>query len=661
MSTNRTHEGIRIVDDSNDPFVYLYNVPNLKELASHEVARGIWCSGLEKFQLDNKQDSSHKERSVQLIADLNIPKCIKGMLRNDLREVGRSIKQWAEHLLFYMKFPKKFSKHRYDIPSIDPNWLVWSTNGEIDCRKTAKNMLQVDCLTNVHKFIIMSAYCMEDEMKNFSLDWLPVDFYANVTRSNGWVFFYWICYLRNELCKVPEYFVMAENFNIRDRFINWISYLRNELCKVPRSLSVAAMNRATAANFKPGSSAMAAQIRVMAANFNIRDRFINDYFWSLLSEDDQVAIAKYWIHRTYKQSRILNGPYCNTTCVFFEQTISKMNYNQQQRLFTESSHISIFFDFTSFSNSPRCALCIWRNIKNHIEVTQFSSIIDSLTFCTSDYPLLMSALAEIWDTATDSQRNYLIHDQSWLCSYIDLCLGNDNPYLREFLSKLLHQLPSNERKRLIFKVARSLFFHECCSEAFNLLVNSCLPHWKDQLALKEFVMQSISFKIYLHDLVIRDQEYEKFIGKIKFYCSYDTNAVQVFKEEFLKTELTAHSTCEIGLITNINKWNKFSEFIDDTFENDPTSRSVVKRKFISKMVASACKNPRNVKTLYDRFDDLVKVVETVFVDEELKKVKRSFFIPYELILFFSFHDYDRSYPYSVFPSGWRRDFTSVTQ
>ncbi|XP_065212400.1 uncharacterized protein LOC135840013 [Planococcus citri] len=438
MSTNQTHKGNGIVDSSNDRYVYLYNVPNLLEITSYEVVREIWCSGSEKIQLDNEQDSSHQERSVQLMKDLNIPSCIKDILENERCKVGRRIEQWTRDFSFHMEFPKQFSKYDYDIPSIDPNWFVWSMNGEIDCRKTAKKMLQVDCLTNVHKFIIMSVYCLEDEMKTFSLDSLPAEFYTNVTPSNGWVFFYWICYLRNELCEVAYY--------------------------------------------------------AIAANFNIRDRFINDYFWSLSSDYDRIEIAKDWMYRAYEES-VINDQYYNTSaCVFFEQIISKMNCNQQRRLFARIPDIETIFSlFMSNSSSPRCALCIWRHSKNRIELIYFSITIQQLMFRIERNSALMSTLAEIWDTASDSQRNYVTRDESRLCSFINICLDSLN--LVEFLSKLLHHFSSNERKRLIFKVAGSRFFYNCRSESFNFLVNSFLPHFKDQLALKEVVMQSPYFKM----------------------------------------------------------------------------------------------------------------------------------------------------------------------
>ncbi|XP_065215976.1 uncharacterized protein LOC135842440 isoform X2 [Planococcus citri] len=570
MSSKQPHEENRIVDGSNDPYVYFHTVPNLKELASHEVARGIWCSVLEKFHLYNEQYSSHQDRCVQLMKDLNIPGCIKNTLQNDLQEVDRSMKQWADHFLFYMKFPKTFSKYHYDIPNIDPNWLVWSTNGEIDCLKTAKNMLQADCLTNVQKFIIMSAYCMEDEMKNFSLDSLPAKFYANVRHSNGWVFFYWICYLRNESGEELGY-------------------------------------------------------RAMAENFNIRDRFINEYFWSLLNADDQVAVATHLlicVSYQSKEKQKYGRYYATCTRVLFGRIIAKMTCNQRQRLL--AANMGIYFSLVC-SNSPGHVLRIWRRSKNDVTEKNFSIIIGELLFRSKHNPVLISSLTEIWDTASDSQRNYLIRRRSRVCSYIDFCLRNPN--LLKFVNKLLDHFSSNERKGLIFKVAESPRFHECSPESFNYLVNSFLPNFEDQLALKEFVMQSHHFKKYLYSLLIRDQDFEKFIEKVKFYCSYDASAVQVLKKKFLKeiSRLIPHcSDVGLGLITNFNKWKKFSEFIDETFENNLTSRLVVKQEFVKKLITSF-ENSKNFRPLsHVQLVDFVKVVdESVFADRELKNVKPS--------------------------------------
>ncbi|XP_065219233.1 uncharacterized protein LOC135844805 [Planococcus citri] len=570
MSSKQPHEENRIVDGSIDPYVYLYNVPNLKKIASYEVARGIWCSGLKKFQLDNAQDSSRLDRSVQLIKDLNIPSCMKDVLENYLREVVRSIKRWAKHFLFYMGFAQRFSKYYYGIPSIDPNWLVWSTNGEIDCIKTAKNMLKVDCLANVHKFIIMSAYCMEDEMKNFSLDSLPAEFYGNVKHfniSNGWVFFYWICYLRNEPGEEPGYRAMAENYNI------------------------------------------------------------NEYFWSLLNHtDDKVAVVIHLIFLDYgiKVKQKDERYYATCTRLFFGRIIAKMTCDQRQSLLATNMGIYFSLVLCSNSSSPRHVLHIWRRSKDDVTEMDFVIIIGELLFRSKHNPALMFSLTEIWDTASDSQRNYLIRhrSQAYFCSCINFCLRSPN--LLEFVRKLLHHFPSEERKELIFKVAKSPRFHECSSESFNYLVNSFLPHFEDQLALKEFVKQSHHFKEYLYRLLIRDQEYEKFIEKIKFYCSYDASAIQVFKEKLLK-EIFIPKCSDIGLIFNFSKWNKFSEFIDETFENDLTSRLVVKQEFIRKLITASFKSFKNFRPrTHDQLADYVKIVELVFVDEEFKKVKPSF-------------------------------------
>ncbi|XP_065214048.1 uncharacterized protein LOC135841148 [Planococcus citri] len=486
MSVDQILEENNIVDNHADRYVYLYDVLDLQKLVSHEVARSIWCRSWNKYQVDKGQrtdvsmirmldnpslyDAYHKH-TEQLVESLNTPRCIEDMLKNNLRDVGQKVVEWAKHFTFLMGFPCKFFKTHQCAAPIDPNWCVWSTDAGIDYIETAKKILKTDCLTDLQRFLVMCLYCMEDEIETFSLDTLPLEFVEGLNYHTGCEFFYWICKRKNELHKMP-----CEKLD--------------------------------------------AVFYVMTVRFNAHQRFSNKYFLNRLDDDFQAGAVSYWFCRIFKEKY---DEVCRVTvCVFIEQIISTMTSYQQQRLLLDTSMYVLIIPFLAlYSSSSRCALWAWRHSKDQMTLEEcshiFSKIVsESRKLSKIRTAALMSSLDEIWDTASDAQKNFIIQTQMYVL-ILD-CLYN--PCLSNLLSKLLNFISSAERKKLIFFLAEGYVVHQCDSRLLNVLMNVCLPLSDDQLEFKKFVIHSTDFRRCLHDL-FRNQKYDMIDEKLKFYFPRD--------------------------------------------------------------------------------------------------------------------------------------------
>ncbi|XP_065213761.1 uncharacterized protein LOC135840930 [Planococcus citri] len=589
MSSYRTHARNYLQGNNTDRYVFLYDAPSLKEIASREIARTIWYSNLSEY-LDTKQEEydgitssnyhslydpyegDYRKHTKKLLKTSKFPHCIKDVLKNCLNNVCYEIGKWASdfhEILIRDGFIYLLGDYRIEFSEMDPKWCVWSWNGEIDYRKSAQKMLQDNSVTELKKFIVMCAFAMESEIRKFSLDSLPVEFISMVSYSSDPVCFYWICYLKKELHKIPV-----------------------------QSL----------ADF------------VLHLNPEHTFRFSYDYFWGLLvDDDDEIRVVKDWIHQAYHCWYEVHS----NECVVLEHLISTMSWHQQQRLLTEiSDKIIIYFGLNS--DSSRCALWAWRNSKNQMSPKLFGEILDKLLrqcewVSNPKTTTVTSAVDAIWDTASDLQRNYVIQTKS--DRFIDRFL--QFPCLEKFSRKYIPLLPLDKRMQLIFQKVDQCFFHTYDLRLLRNLMDLCLPCSDDQLMFRKFIINSARFKEDLHCL-LSGRCFDEFNEKLKFFFSNDASARQLFKVEFLKKEFTEFND-DIRFITDLHIWNEFSKDIDKAFENDSTAGLKLQQWFISTMASALHKNPNNYFSLRNGFDNLVKIVEMVFVNDELNDVKRLFF------------------------------------
>ncbi|XP_065216109.1 uncharacterized protein LOC135842536 isoform X2 [Planococcus citri] len=574
MSANHTHSRGNI-DSQEDRFVYQYQVPSLQEMASHVVTKAIWLHDTNTPKFD-RADEDHEDASLEgsqhLIKYLNLPGCIEEILRNSLRNINRQALFWGE-CLHKTADEHYFLTSDYEIRHIDPNWCVWSWNGEIDYRKSMKKMLEVGGLTEYQKFFFMAEFCMEDEIKTFSLDSLPTEIISKMEYFKCEVCFYWICYLKNELHKIP-----VEDTNSVD-FTMAISY----------------------------------------SDYTFRA----EYFWNRLNDDDQVRVVKDWI----------SGENCLATrlmyCALLHRVISKMSWHQQRHLLSEMADM-IIIAFAGFPCSSQCVLWAWSNAKNEMTAERFFELISEILNGDYDEKTIFMfnevLLCEIWDTAFDYQRN---HAKFWdtnrrnrTKSDRDRIISNAIEHsCLEFLNKFLQRISLEDRKKWIFNELKdytSIVFR-CDAAAIDIF----LPCPDDRLTFRKLMAGSKAFNENLSTsfecLLFDDLD-----KLLKVAISPDTNVVREYKQDFLMV-FSGPDSCGMfkQCITNTKKWNKMSTFIDELFEFDSIVALKVKQQLITNSAASMA-DPKYFATFKRGFDDLMKIVEMVFSNNELRIVKSLF-------------------------------------
>ncbi|XP_065218136.1 uncharacterized protein LOC135843991 [Planococcus citri] len=585
-------------ESNQDRFVYIYNTPSLKEITSYRVSRAIWYAYISKYRAFKEQDTSKINCSPQhfgldtfykrknkhdgffrqalgldpdyirniekLVDDLETSARIKNVLKHFLKLVNQELKDWVEHFRDLLFPPGALFRREYRIHHIDPTWCVWLMNGEIDYQRTARNMLNDEDFTAAQKFFIMSEYCMEDEIKLFSLNLLPEGFIEQVNNNQDHILFYWICYLKNKQDKIP-----AENNLPSDLFI--------------------------------------------ASNFQHFSRFSKEYFLSRLPNDDQVRIVIDWITRICLDSEHKRD------CVILEKIISKMSLAQQTYLTSQISYtIAIYFSI--YSNAWQCAFWAWRNSKDQMEVEPFSDFLGELLTETKTAPSAC-LLNKIWDTASSSQKNFAVNTHSE--EFIDrLLLGDYHfPSVLEFFDRFLRLISTEERKNVIFERVDQFPYSNCDPDCWSFLVNLCLPCFEDQLKFKHSAIDSGYVRNSCEDL-FRRRCFEKLNQKLEFYFSHDANAAQIFKRELLQDVSTNWKYIILSRDIFSCEWNQMCNFIDEAFKSDSSAGLKVKQQFLSTLAANI--DLLDYFMVRDGFDNLQKIVEKVFSNDELNNVKGLF-------------------------------------
>ncbi|XP_065219807.1 uncharacterized protein LOC135845266 [Planococcus citri] len=580
MTTDQRHERNDFDESNEDCYIYLYVVPSLQEIASHEIVREIWHRNLSTYPpikgeetnvipcnkfLEYCDEYVCQQQSKEMITHLKVPHRVEEKLKNSLRKFCEEITRWVAHLLRIV-FRHKCLRKSHEIRGIDPKWCIWSIYGKIDYEKSARKILEIGSLTDLHKFLIMCEFYMEDEIKKFSLNLLPSEFIEKVKFSTNRSCFYWICFLKNELWRMPvqnPLFAYLEYLDDFDLFEHMSKYYRIKI--------------------HPDC------------------RYSNKFFWYRLSKDDQVRIANAWI--------------CYRDCkdfAFLEQILSEMSWYQQQCLLSELSErpFIIIARFAMRHRAPQMALWIWKHFKNEMAVEQFARLFcDLICNGTSMFTLL-----EIWETASDHQKDYFISNMSeeFISSY-----SQSQMFVP---SRLMTEIFRIKRNMVLKKTTQDVMpWHD--RYLLNNILDNCSPCSNDQLTSIKLFIDSFRFITHLQN-IFSHRNFQMFEDELKAYFLHDVDAARAYKRLFLE-QVSPKLIGQLRLITNVNLWNEFSNYIEDVFENDVAAALKVKRRFLSHMAYFSL-NSQCYFDLRRGFDDLEKIVESVFESSNLRHVRYDF-------------------------------------
>ncbi|XP_065204535.1 uncharacterized protein LOC135834533 [Planococcus citri] len=207
------------------------------ELWSEEISAHIESECLQNLELDLKKSNI---RLKNVIPDL--PSSTYNFLEEYVDTFGKSIAQWLtyHHDNIFTGCdgsPKSTFLSRF-------HDFSWDWNGTIHYTRTAKRMMLCDRFTKEEKFKIACVYCFEDDIKriwptvrwnmDFRLSRVAFDRFDPMRKFPQ--LFYWICFLRNNLDKVPKPCYMSTDaatlFNCGSESINH-SFLKYFWDRIP--------------------------------------------------------------------------------------------------------------------------------------------------------------------------------------------------------------------------------------------------------------------------------------------------------------------------------------------------------------------------------------------------------------------------------------------
>lgn len=341
---------------NEDKYVFYVTLPTLQQMAVNRVALAVWCSYISRTKSNEFNNNSNDdlwndlgmkheywEECTEIIESLKTPRPIQENLKTSLKLVSDEIRSCIKHFK-YSTISQNLKKYR--ITRFDVNWCVWLQNGEIDYSKTGQNMLLSSELNNVQKFAIMCKFCMENEIVKFSLRSLPESFVEQVNFSEDGLMYYWINYLKNDWREFPFY------------------------------------------GLNPIELTMALQCSIS------QDCIAFEYFWNRLGDDFQVPVAFFrWEVPVGRVS-------------FLPKVFSKMSRQNQRDLLSKIPHKIMSYFWTNFK-SRESVKWTWKHSKDLMTAEQFAQMISEVLFHGVEFEEDMSLLKQIWNTASDQQRNYV--------------------------------------------------------------------------------------------------------------------------------------------------------------------------------------------------------------------------------------------------------------
>ncbi|XP_065207347.1 uncharacterized protein LOC135836441 [Planococcus citri] len=179
-------------------------IPNLKQIASSCVAIALWKHiDLPAFmwidyneEFDDSPLIDHVYRSMEKLV---VPRCIAKLLKTYAQKVKKELEDWVRYLSNKVLRNNGQKNELY----CDINDIIWYSDGTINHKATARNLLNSLRLSEIEKYHVLCHYCLKDDIDRLS----PLLFTNNIVDHVDFIsdpsIYYWNCYFRKELHKIP--------------------------------------------------------------------------------------------------------------------------------------------------------------------------------------------------------------------------------------------------------------------------------------------------------------------------------------------------------------------------------------------------------------------------------------------------------------------------
>ncbi|XP_065226659.1 uncharacterized protein LOC135849931 [Planococcus citri] len=564
-----------------DSFFSHIPLPSLQQLASIQVVLPMLYEHYSQkkkvfFYGYNTLDCDLRLRKG--VESLKTPRTIEKILTKATAKVAKVLGVWIKH---FQSGDFSSVNLEYCNISINPNCCVWLPSGEIDYKQTANKMLSSCELNETQKFAIMCAYCLEDEIKAF------------------------------DLSSLPKYSIKKMNLNRDSLIAYWIFSLKNKLhvlfAGISGSIDAAMANRCD------GERAF-------------------KYFWNRLNNEERISVAKHKISRFgTRDGHIYFGQ---------NQLFSMMTSAEQLHLLSTVPD-EIIINFWLLVKSPSLVCWAWKYSKNAMTAKQFARVVEKIFQARIGFDKDMQMLIDLWDTAAIQLKTYaakhlvnVIFSPSQFGDLMPIADYSDfeedgltvheaaskyakKEYALKFLYKFLSLVNADTRRQLMLNNAIAFGMNIYDPRLMTDVIYLCLPSLKDRLLYKKNITDSPTMSEHCAKNLHRINGIEKFKSQLEVY-SIDVKAAQ----EFTKRVLQSKSLKRSNFFFDADNWSEMSKLIDETFHDDPTSASNLKKQLLSSLFTS-CKHYTDWNE-EEKIDAMMKIVQQVLTPEELAVEKRRF-------------------------------------
>ncbi|XP_065220615.1 uncharacterized protein LOC135845738 isoform X2 [Planococcus citri] len=573
----------------SDEFVLRLRFPSLQEMAYSQIAIAVWyryCSTPRQRDYEHMyRPESFNELELmncrKLIETLMMPGFMKEILNKRLKRVcGQTIR-----CAYYFRY-ELFSSNlvEYGIRQVDWEYFVWCPDGRINYKSTAIKMLHSRKLTDVQKFAIMSHFCLENEIKIFDLNRLPMKtFIPKVKEDRDFLLFYWICYLKNELHSMA-----SSSFSIRTSYHEY---------------------------------------RFHSMYYLIHGGAF-EYFWNRLNAEDQVTFIS---DKLFKYGK----------CHWYHSLYYKMSHDQLTNLL-ERQPVNVVSLFIKGWEMPEWAIMAWKRCKNRISNEQFVDLLARVLGRFYTNPTLhqeykMSVVLEIWNTANDHQKIHAARQARLEKAAVHLILSATNslgfdfapddprlwkklaPSTFKFLLKFLSLKSADFRKNLILEGDPSFIFNfdfHVVHEIFEL----CLPNFQGEVEFNH-ERSKHAIRPYFCKMLYTVKDYDELNRRLlRSFQNLNIPSKDIL-QKFIESLIVANKReSETYYPYNGNDKSdliRLGQFVAKILHENASTVLKMKESYFSSF-SSATSDPYE---RYGSLNELSKLIEQEFVHEHLQELK----------------------------------------
>ncbi|XP_065226202.1 uncharacterized protein Mettl4 isoform X1 [Planococcus citri] len=579
MSTSNSSEPMQEDLLQEDSFSSHIPLPSLQQLASVQVVLPMLVEHYSQKEdiFFHRYDTFSCDLRLRMgVESLKTPRTIEKILTKAAGKIAKALDIWMKHFRSHDFLSVNLDCHI----CINPNWCVWLPSGEIDYKQTADEMLSSCELDETQKFAIMCAYCLEDEIKAFDSSSLPEYSMKKMNLKRDFLIAYWIFSLKNKL------------HHLFDGISGSIDAAMAKQCDGERA-------------FK--------------------------YFWNRLGNEDRISVAQHRISRFGTHGHMY---FCQ------DQLFSMMTSAEQLHLLSTLPD-EIIINFWLLVRSPSLVCWASKYSKNAMTAKRFARVVEKIFQARIGSDKDMQMLIDVWDMAPIQFKTYaakrlvnVIFSPSQfgkLMSIVKYSYFEEDglpwnesaskyakkEYALKFLYKFLSQVNADTRRQLMLKHAIAFGVKIYDPRLMTDVICLCLPSSEDQLLYKKKIMDSHTMSEHWAKDLHCGNGIEHFKSQLEVY-STDVKATQEVTKRVLQSKSLQRS-----YFFNASKWSKMSKFIDETFHDDPTSASNLKKQLLSSLFTSTEQhNDWNQED--EKIDAMMKIAEQVFTPEELAVEKRRF-------------------------------------